>query len=89
MQGRNMSAFNLGFDGEEWNSELNTLLVPVPDTNKIVMVARNREDGFSVITQEKWEAIGDLLMVASYVQHFIDTYVTTGGNNGVQTNPET
>lgn len=82
--------FELGFEGEQWNSALGCLVVPVPGSDRCVLV-RKYGDGecYGVVTNAEWRTISDLLMVVAVLQDFINNYpVTIGGNHGEETNPE-
>ena len=69
----------LGLEGEKWMSEIKALAVPIPGTDRSVLVMHGKEvDKYVVIDAVSWSYHDDLLMVASVVLEFVRNY--RGGN---------
>lgn len=72
-------------------------MVPIPGTNRAVLVTpegnKYKLQGatksyvklYSVITTDHWEEFDDLLMLASYIRHFLNT---NGDHDGDPDNPD-
>lgn len=71
--------FSLGYEGERWNTPLGCLVVPVPGTDRCLLI-QQKDGGYYLITQDKWRRYDNLLMLTAVLQDFIDNYVTIGGN---------
>ena len=72
-------SFELGFPNEAWNNPLNSLMVPIPGTDRVILVQEDRGK-YAVINQAKWEVVDTLIMAVALVHDLINNYVTTGGN---------
>lgn len=81
--------FSLGFEGEEWREEVNSLVIPIPGTDRVVLVRKHADDEtYSMITQGNWTAFGNVLMLVGVIHDYITNYIGDA-NVQVQTNSET
>ena len=67
--------FSLGFEGEEWREEINSLLIPIPGTDRCVLIRKHGDDEtYSMVTQDNWTAHGNLLMLVAVLHEYIANY---------------
>ncbi len=72
--------FKLGFPNEEWNRPLGSLMIPVPGTDRVILVQSDRGK-YAVINQTKWVVVDTLIMASALVHDLINNYVPEGGEN--------
>ena len=75
---------SLGFEGEEWHHTICALTIPIPGTERVILVTPEgnkytlqrdiSHTSFALITNDHWEQFDDLLMVAAFIRNFLDTY---------------
>jgi len=74
---------SLGYEGEKWYTEIDSLGIPVPGSNRHIMVTYEGNE-FMVYhaltplaydSDVVWLLFDNLLMAASYVRNFIDGYM--------------
>ncbi|QIG66882.1 hypothetical protein EVB41_052 [Rhizobium phage RHph_TM3_14A] len=69
--------FLLGFEGEAWNTQLEALKVPIPGTDRNILVTREGNDFFIVAGVEgspHWTKFDSLLMAAAFVRNYLDEH---------------
>ena len=73
---RDREPFTLGFEGEFWEGKLPGLCIPIPipDDTRNILVMRTHDGSYRVFTMNEDEVFDSVLMLASYIQNFIDNY---------------
>lgn len=71
--------FELGYYGEFWDRTKPGLMIPIPPSYDVFVMAcrysvRTSGDQFAVVHGNRWDTCENLLMVAARVQSIIDSY---------------
>lgn len=71
---RDRTPFFLGLEGEYWETKLPALCIPIPASDRHVLVMRTQDGSYKVLALNGDVVCSDLLMTASVVVDRIASY---------------